>query len=65
MSVVTPAEVEAAFGSREVIPYIETQRGYIDSEVTAMWNDTDGTLFVTDRFFRCPVDPTILKPQMR
>ena len=56
--VVTREEVQAVLGVGEEIPYIETQTqvSYLDGEVTAVWNNSDGSLFMVDRFFLCPED---------
>ena len=56
--VVTREEVQAVLGAGEEIPYIETQTqiSYLDGQVTAVWNNSDGSLFMVDRFFLCPED---------
>ena len=56
--VVTREEVQAVLGVGEEIPYIETQTqvSYLDGEAMAVWNNSDGSLFMVDRFFLCPED---------
>ena len=56
--VVTREEVQAVLGAGEEIPYIETQTqvSYLDGEATAVWNNSDGSLFMVNRFFLCPED---------
>ena len=56
--VVTREEVQAVLGVGEEIPYIETQTqvSYLDGKATAVWNNSDGSLFMVDRFFLCPED---------
>ena len=56
--IVTREEVQAVLGAGEEIPYIETQTqvSYLDGKATAVWNNSDGSLFLLDRFFLCPED---------
>ena len=54
----TREEVQAVQGVGEEIPYIETQTqvSYLDGEATVVWNNSDGSLFMVERFFLCPED---------
>ena len=56
--VVTREEVQAVLGVGEEIPYIETQTqvSYLAGEAMAVWNNSDGSLFMVDRSFLCPDD---------